>query len=304
MSKDHNSTAPLVSLSGLAGPSGGSYTEGTYCEEVCDDEAEPNRSTEETDDGKTVGRRSTDRIEERVERGKQDFGNEPMQEACTHAALALQEKEECVQMEQGNSVCDGQSAIDLVTDVKLQGGVAANSSLGSDPGETVSERKRGMKRKLALDPVITKSGRVVKKTAMFEVEVEQEEGNPRKAEGQRRAAAAAPKKMKKNEGRQQLETDDEGPPAKWFFLSGVYSDSCGKEPIKLISLAGDVTSLVVDEFSSETTTESVNKKARLKLKWPQPVYFGEFLMKQDTHFQLPYDVWWQSNNNKVNMNVN
>jgi hypothetical protein len=70
------------------------------------------------------------------------------------------------------------------------------------------------------------------------------------------------------------------------------------------SLAGDVTSLVVDEFSSETTTESVNKKARLKLKWPQPVYFGEFLMKQDTHFQLPYDVWWQSNNNKVNMNVN
>jgi hypothetical protein len=207
-------------------------------------------------------------------------------------------------MEQGNSVCDGQSAIDLVTDVKLQGGVAANSSLGSDPGETVSERKRGMKRKLALDPVITKSGRVVKKTAMFEVEVEQEEGNPRKAEGQRRAAAAAPKKMKKNEGRQQLETDDEGPPAKWFFLSGVYSDSCGKEPIKLISLAGDVTSLVVDEFSSETTTESVNKKARLKLKWPQPVYFGEFLMKQDTHFQLPYDVWWQSNNNKVNMNVN
>ena len=124
-------------------------------------------------------------------------------------ALGHGEKEDCLgsaQVKQGNSVesfSDGQSAMDWVTDVKFQTGVAATSSLGSHPGETVSMGRRGVKRKLTLSPVITKSGRVVKKTAVFEIEREQEKENQRKAMGQLkpRAAAAGLEKLKENEGK-------------------------------------------------------------------------------------------------------
>lgn len=87
----------------------------------------------------------------------------------------------CSPIESG---CDRESVKKSMTD-ESQSGVPSGAPLGSHPGDNRSTGKKGVKRKLNSGPTITKSGRVVKKTAVAEMHGELEEWSQRKPKAPR-----------------------------------------------------------------------------------------------------------------------
>ncbi|XP_062516444.1 histone-lysine N-methyltransferase ASH1L-like isoform X2 [Corticium candelabrum] len=241
--------------------------------------------------GNRLNRRSRSRsIDVDVREDDLFEGNEGTSVACSLIAISSDKGVETAAAVQKKYCCLEQPTSDRHSDCSsMADELACKTAALLKRGPQSGEWKKRKTKRLNPHPIVTKSGRVVKKTSLVEMDEEIEDQIASQPRRKRKGLASNPPtdevdKQKVNEDI--LEGQDIGPPVKRYFRSGVYSES--KEPTKSISVQDDSET----SDASPPSYEPSAKKAKFKLKWPQPVFFGDFFMHQDRHFQLPFNIWW------------